>query len=100
MPNTSHDDSTESIRGVKFLVRGAKLLTPMQVRLARTALGLGVRELGAAAEVSPSTIQRFESGIGGMQTRTLEKVQVYLEREGIKFLPANETEGPGLRLKK
>ena len=35
-----------------------------------------------------------------MQTRTLEKVQVYLEREGIKFLPANETEGPGLRLKK
>lgn len=72
----------------------------MQVRLARTALGLGVRELGAATEVSPSTIQRFESGIGGMQTRTLEKVQHYLEDEGIRFLPANETEGPGLRIKK
>lgn len=100
MPNTSHVDSTESIRGVKFFARGVKLLTPMQVRLARTALGLGVRELGAATDVSPSTIQRFESGIGGMQMRTLEKVQTFLESEGIKFLASTENEGPGLRLKK
>jgi transcriptional regulator with XRE-family HTH domain len=75
------------------------VLTPMQIRLARTALGLGVRELGAAAEVSPSTVQRFESGIGGMQTRTLERLQTVLEEGGIIFIPADAGGGPGVRLK-
>jgi len=75
------------------------LLTPMQIRLARTALGLGVRELGAAAGVSPSTVQRFESGIGGMQTRTLERLQTVLEDGGIIFIPADAQGGPGVRLK-
>lgn len=76
------------------------MLTPMQIRLARTALGLGVRELAAAAEISPSTVQRFESEIGGMQTRTLDRVQQVLEERGIIFIYADETAGPGIRLKK
>lgn len=76
------------------------MLTPMQIRLARTALGLGVRELAAAADISPSTVQRFESGIGGMQTRTLDRVQQVLEEGGIIFIYADETAGPGVRLKK
>lgn len=75
------------------------MLTPMQIRLARTALGLGVRELGTAAGVSPSTVQRFESGIGGMQTRTLERLQTVLEDGGIIFIPADASGGPGVRLK-
>lgn len=75
------------------------MLTPLQIRLARTALGLGVRELGAAADVSPSTVQRFESGIGGMHTRTLEKLQATLEDGGIIFIPADANGGPGVRLK-
>lgn len=75
------------------------MLTPLQIKLARTALGMGVRELGAAAGVSPSTVQRFESGIGGMQTRTLEKIQIVLEEGGIIFIPADAVGGPGVRLK-
>ncbi|WP_395444910.1 helix-turn-helix domain-containing protein [Caulobacter sp. UC70_42] len=76
------------------------MLTPMQIRLARTALGLGVRELAAAAGISPSTVQRFESGIGGMQTRTLDGLQKVLEESGIIFIYADDTAGPGIRLRK
>ena len=76
------------------------MLTPMQIRLARTALGLGVRELAAAAEISPSTVQRFESGIGGMQTRTLDRVQQVLEERGVTFIYADASGGPGVRLSK
>lgn len=74
-------------------------ITPLQVKLARTAVGLGVRELAAAAGVAPSTIQRFESGRGDMQSRTLDKVQQSLEASGVVFIPADSSGGPGIRLK-
>ena len=76
-----------------------EVITPMQVRLARTALGLGVRELAAAAGISPSTVQRFESEIGGMQTRTLDRVQQVLEEGGVIFISADANGGPGVRLR-
>lgn len=75
------------------------IITPMQVKLARTALGLGVRELATAAEVAPSTVQRFESGKGDMHSRTLDKVQRVLEDGGIMFIGADAEGGPGVRLK-
>lgn len=74
-------------------------ITPLQLKLARTAAGFGVRELAEKAAVAPSTIQRFESGRGGMQSRTLDKVQQTLEDAGIVFLPADALGGPGIRLK-
>lgn len=74
-------------------------ITPLQVKLARTAVGLGVRELADAADVAPSTIQRFESGRGDMQSRTLDKVQRCLESSGVIFIPADSQGGPGVRLK-
>lgn len=73
-------------------------ITPMQIKLARTALGLGVRELAAKAGVAPSTIQRFESERGDMHTRTLDKVQQVFESGGIIFIPADAEGGPGIRL--
>lgn len=75
------------------------MLRPVQVKLARAALGLGVRELAAAAEIAPSTIVRFETGRGGMQAATLQKLQQVLEDGGIIFVPADTTGGPGVRLK-
>ncbi|WP_235362883.1 transcriptional regulator [Brevundimonas diminuta] len=49
--------------------------------------------------VAPSTIQRFESGRGDMQSRTLDKVQQCLESAGIIFIPADLTGGPGVRMR-
>lgn len=75
------------------------IITPMQLKLARTALGLGVRELAAAADVAPSTVQRFESGKGDMHSRTLDKVQRVLENGGVIFISADSAGGPGVRLR-
>lgn len=76
------------------------MLEPIQVKLARVALGLGVRELAEAADIAPSTITRFESGKGGMQARTLDKIQRVLERGGIVFIDADTDGGVGVRLKR
>ena len=46
------------------------MLTPLQVKLGRTAVGLGLRDLAKAAGVAPSTITRFENGRGGMHSGT------------------------------
>jgi transcriptional regulator with XRE-family HTH domain len=66
--------------------------------MARAALGLGVRELAAAARVSPDTIARFERG-EELKQRTIEAVQAALEAAGIEFIPENGS-GAGVRLKK
>ncbi len=76
------------------------MLEPIQVKLARVALGLGVRELAEAASIAPSTITRFESGKGGMQARTLDKIQRVLERGGVEFIDADTDGGVGVRLKR
>lgn len=75
-------------------------ITPLQMKLARTALGLGVRELAAAAGIAPSTVQRYESGKGDMHSRTLDSVQQVLEEGGIIFVAADANGGAGVRLKK
>ena len=47
------------------------ILLPVQCRMARAALGLGVRELAAAAKVSIDTVTRFERG-DELKERTIE----------------------------
>lgn len=75
------------------------IITPLQMKLARTAVGLGVRELAAKAEVAPSTVQRFESGRGDMHSRTLDRVQQVLEEAGVMFIGTDAEGGPGVRLR-
>jgi transcriptional regulator with XRE-family HTH domain len=67
--------------------------------LGRTATGLGVRDLADAAEVSPSTVTRFEAG-EGVQTRSLEAMQRALEERGVTFISEDDFGGPGVRVKK
>nr|WP_291875881.1 helix-turn-helix transcriptional regulator [Caulobacter sp.] len=67
--------------------------------MARAALGISVRELADRADVADSTIHRFESNKGGMQTGTLERIQSALEAEGIVFVSADFSGGPGVRFK-
>lgn len=74
-------------------------MTPLQLRLARTALKLGVRELAEAAAVAPATISRFESERTGMQTGTLAKVEAALGVRGVIFVPAEPGASATIRLK-
>jgi transcriptional regulator with XRE-family HTH domain len=74
------------------------MISPFQVRMARAALGWGVRELGAKAGISANTVSRFETG-GGAMVETLIQIQTALEKAGIVFIPADEHAGPGVRLR-
>ena len=60
----------------------------VQCRMARAALGWGVRDLAAAAKVSIDTVARFERG-EELKERTIEAIQRALEAGGIEFIDAN-----------
>ena len=74
-------------------------LTSLQVRLARCALGLSLRDLASAADVSPNTITRFELGKGGLQTASLARLQEVLEQRGVVFVAADASGSATVRLK-
>ena len=74
------------------------IFLPVQCRMARAALGWGVRELAAAAKVSVDTVARFERG-EELKERTVEAIQRALEAGGIEFIDDNGG-GLGLRFKK
>jgi transcriptional regulator with XRE-family HTH domain len=62
--------------------------------MARAALGLGVRELAAAAKVSIDTVARFERG-DALKERTIDALRSTLESAGVEFMNGDQ---PGVRL--
>lgn len=64
--------------------------------MARAGLGMGVRDLAAAADVSTNTIARLERG-EALYPRTVEAIRAALEAAGVIF--TNGTE-PGVKLRK
>lgn len=67
--------------------------------MARAALKISVRELAVLSGVADSTILRFEAGRGAMLTSNMRRIQDALENEGVIFMPADATGGPGVRLR-
>ena len=72
------------------------IFMPVQCRMARAALGWGVRELAAAAKVSTDTVARFERG-DELKERTIDALQRALESAGVEFTNGDQ---PGVRLTK
>lgn len=71
---------------------------PVQLRMARAALQLGVRELSELADVATATIVRFEKERGGLNTATLTKLKSALQTAGVIFIEQNGN-GPGVCLR-
>lgn len=69
------------------------MILASQIRVGRALLGVSQRELA-------DTVKRIEaaSGIRGA-AGTLWKIQTALEEVGVEFIPADESKGPGVRLK-
>ncbi|WHA40585.1 helix-turn-helix domain-containing protein [Agrobacterium larrymoorei] len=65
-------------------------MTPAQLRMARNALKLGVRELAEITKVTTATITRFENERGGLNTQTQIKLLDALHDMGITFLKDGE----------
>jgi transcriptional regulator with XRE-family HTH domain len=70
----------------------------IQSRMARAALGWGVRDLATAAKVSPDTIARLERG-ESLYPRTIDVIRTALETAGVEFIHENGG-GAGVRLRK
>jgi transcriptional regulator with XRE-family HTH domain len=70
----------------------------IQLRMARVAVGWGVRELADKAGVTANTVTRIENGADAKQS-TIERLRRALEAAGIEFIDENGG-GPGVRLRK
>ncbi len=73
-------------------------MNSLQLKMARVALGLTVRQAAELADVSHDTITRLEAG-ADLKESTVAKVRTALEKAGVIFVEENG-EGPGVRLKK
>jgi transcriptional regulator with XRE-family HTH domain len=73
-------------------------VTGSQIRMARGALRLTVRDLSEMAEIDKGTISRIEGGANAY-SMTLQRLRDVLERAGIVFIEADGYAGPGVRLK-
>jgi transcriptional regulator with XRE-family HTH domain len=60
-------------------------LTARECRMARAALGIGVRELAKFADISPNTVARLERG-EVLHRRTVAHVRAAFEAQGIVFM--------------
>lgn len=74
-------------------------MNSVQCKMARAALGWGVRELATNAGVSVDTVSRLERG-EDLLPRTLEALRITLQSAGVIFLADGESAdgGPGVRL--
>lgn len=66
----------------------------IQLRMARAAVGWGVRELAQKAGVTANTVTRIENGADAKQS-TINRLQNALEAAGIEFTNGDQ---PGVRL--
>jgi DNA-binding XRE family transcriptional regulator len=73
---------------------GMMIFLPLQCRMARAALGMGVRDLAIAAKVASDTVVRFERG-DELKERTVDAIRQALESAGVEF---TNGERPGVRL--
>jgi transcriptional regulator with XRE-family HTH domain len=71
---------------------------PVQSRMARAALGWGIRELAGSAKVSIDTVARFERG-EELKERTVDAIRHALQAAGVEFIDENGG-GPGVRLRR
>jgi transcriptional regulator with XRE-family HTH domain len=73
-------------------------MNAIQLRMARAAVGWGVRELAKHAGVTANTVTRIENGADAKQS-TMDRLQHALEAAGVEFIVENGG-GPGVRLLK
>jgi transcriptional regulator with XRE-family HTH domain len=70
----------------------------IQLRMARAAVGWGVRDLAKKAGITANTVTRIENGADAKQS-TMDALQRALEAAGIEFIDENGG-GAGVRLRK
>jgi transcriptional regulator with XRE-family HTH domain len=70
-------------------------MKPVQLKMARAAVGWGVRELAKKAGLTANTVTRIENGADSKQS-TMDALRSALEAAGVEFTNGDQ---PGVRLK-
>ena len=73
-------------------------MKPVQLKMARAAIGWGVRDLAKKAGVTANTVTRIENGADAKRS-TIDRLQQALEVAGVEFID-EDGGGPGVRLKR
>lgn len=68
-------------------------MNAVQSKMARAALGWGVRDLAQASAVSADTVSRLERG-EELMPRTVQAIRTALEAAGVEFI--NDERGDGV----
>ena len=76
------------------------MILASQIKAARSLLGLSQWQLAELAGIGLATLKRIEAAaeVRGAAD-TFWKIQTALEKAGVEFIPADESKGPGVRLK-
>jgi len=71
----------------------------VQVKMARAALGWGVRDLAAKSGITANTVNRIENGADAKQS-TMDALEQALVAAGVTFIDGDYagSGGPGVRL--
>lgn len=75
------------------------MVTPREVKAARSLLGWTRQKLADRAIVSLNSVVRFEQGVGDPRTSTATALRRALEKAGIEFLSLT-SDCEGIRLRK
>lgn len=78
------------------------MIYPAQIRAARGLLAISQTELSQRAKVGIATVKRIERTNEDLRVtvETLLRIQRALESAGIIFIDQDDTNGPGVRLKR
>ena len=74
------------------------MITRSQVRMARAALGWGVRDLGKRAGIAPEHREQVRKWNGHERCHT-QTNSIDTRRGRIIFIPGDSAAGPGIRLR-
>jgi ribosome-binding protein aMBF1 (putative translation factor) len=75
------------------------MLTAAQLRAARAIVGWSREDLAKKSGISPQAIREFELRRSDSKQGTVQKWQRALEAAGVKFVDADDQDGPGVRLR-
>ena len=75
------------------------MLTGVQIRMARSAIGWSAEYLASECGIASKTVRRLESVNGSLssKSKSVSKIKVALEAAGIEFIGTPE-DGPGIRI--
>lgn len=72
-------------------------MKPVQIRMARAALGWGAGELAESLDLHEADVERIEAGTDADPV-ALARLRALFEANGVLFLDADEAGGPGVRV--